>query len=71
MKTFPIEAADENLEPDRVVEGVLINITQAPWTVSMHTLIWRDGSWDVTKFMCAGAIIGRNEILTAAHCISK
>jgi secreted trypsin-like serine protease len=52
----------------RMVGGVPVEITEAPWQVA---LIWGHGADPVRVQFCGGSLISRNIVVTAAHCVDR
>lgn len=59
----PDNFANIHQQNDRIVKGTPINITRAPWQVSLQ----KEGLFH----FCGGSIISDQWILTAAHCLRK
>ena len=53
-------------EGDKVVNGSEVFIADHPWTVMLH---WQPGEDSPTTADCAGTLISRRLVLTAAHCL--
>lgn len=49
----------------RIVGGVAISISDAPYQVALLLDYWNTGYYSQS---CGGSIISRNVVLTAAHC---
>lgn len=56
----------ENEEDTRIVNGQQARSGQFPWMVGVHGL-GDNGQWEFWR--CGGALISRNLVLTAEHCV--
>lgn len=55
-------------QPQKIVGGQRVDISQVPWQVSLRTTKW---GGNVPGHYCGGSILNKLYVLTAAHCVDN